>query len=241
MKKVYDFQGLSKNEINAAINDYFKSEWKNIVVSLIFIVASSKLEVFSVMNGAIYVLIWYVLSTALAIGTYVSQRGYVERRKRAKAYSRKHKKEEVDEGSNFKPEKGGYTAIGMQIVTACVVYTILISIALVLQRNMSTYISVYKDCIVGIFVDTWIVTFYCAFVQGVSDYVYECSKEGHIVRQMVKSLKIKYVICFAMFCAATRYYFTSEFDDRLFGNIGSKIIGAAYIIYMLHPMIKSIR
>ena len=62
MKKIYEFKGLSKNQKKELTKNYFKSEWKNLLISYIFIILSSSKPLFSSKNGALFVLIWFSYS-----------------------------------------------------------------------------------------------------------------------------------------------------------------------------------
>lgn len=41
MKRIYQFKGLSKEQKKELKNEYIKSEWKNLLLSYLFIVLSS--------------------------------------------------------------------------------------------------------------------------------------------------------------------------------------------------------
>ena len=104
--------------------DYIKSEWINLLISYFFIILSSSKPFFSSKNGAIFVLIWFTFAILLSVYAYVNQSDYMNSKKKAARYSKKHKNAEVEKGSNFFPEIGGWTFIGMQVLAASLVYLV---------------------------------------------------------------------------------------------------------------------
>ena len=89
MKNILDFKGLSKIQKKELKKLYIKTEWKNILISYIFIILSSSKPFFSSSNGAIFVLIWFTLSVVLSITAYVNQSDYLSSTKKAKKYKKK--------------------------------------------------------------------------------------------------------------------------------------------------------
>ena len=72
MKKIYGFAGLSKSKKNELKKDYIECEWKNLLLSYIFIILSSSKPFFSSKNGALFVLIWFTLSILLSVYVHVN-------------------------------------------------------------------------------------------------------------------------------------------------------------------------
>lgn len=245
MKKIYEFNGLSKIQKKKLKKDYIKSEWKNLLISYFFIILSSSKPFFSSKNGAIFVLIWFTLAILLSVYAYVNQSDYMNRNKKAKGYSKNHKNAEVEKGFNFFPEIGGWTFIGMQVLVAILVYFVATPVSLYLQfKNFEIYKEVYMKLLIGIFADTYIVAFFNIILQILIEYIYDCANDRTTLKKTIFTLKLKYVICYVgatiILCIAFTYYFNKEFGG-LFGDIVRKIVGSIYIIFMLYPLIKCIK
>ena len=84
MKRIYQFKGLSKEQKKELKNEYIKREWRNILLSYLFIVLSSSKTFFSIKNGAVWVLIWFTLTILLSVYVYVSQKDCMKKKKKAK-------------------------------------------------------------------------------------------------------------------------------------------------------------
>lgn len=245
MKKIYEFKGLSKNQKKELKKDYIKSEGLNLLFSYFFIILSSSKPFFSSKNGAIFVLIWFTLVNLLSVYTYVNQNDYMNSKKKAERYSKKHKNAEVEKGFNFFPEIGGWTSIGMQVLVASLVYFIAAPVSLYLQfKNFEIYKEVYMKLLIGVFADTYIVAFFNVILQLFIEFIYDCANDRTTLKKTIFTLKLKYVICYVgvtiILCIAFTYYFNKEFEG-LFGDIARKIVGSIYIIFMLFPLIKCIK
>lgn len=245
MKKICEFKGLSKNQKKGLKKNYIKSEWKNLLISYFFIILSSSKPFFSSRNGAIFVLIWFTLSILLSVYTYVSQSDYMHSKKKAKRYSKKHKNAEVEKGSNFFPEIGGWTFIGMQVPVVILFFFIAIPVSLYLRfKNFEIYKEIYMTLLIGIFADTYIVVFFNVILQTLIEFIYDCANDRTTLKKTIFTLKLKYVIRYVgstiILCIAFTYYFNKEFEG-LFGNMARKIVGSIYIIFMLYPLIKCIK
>lgn len=245
MKKIYEFKGLSKNQKKELKKDYIKSEWQNLLISYFFIILSSSKPFFSSKNGAIFVLIWFTLAILLSVYAYVSQSDYMNSKKKAERYSKKHKHAEVEKGSNFFPEIGGWTFIGMQVLVAILVYFVVTPVSLYLQfKNFEIYKEVHMKLLIGIFADTYIVAFFNIILQILIEFIYDCANDRTTLKKTIFTLKLKYVICYVgatiILCIAFTYYFNKEFEG-LFGDMVRKIVGGIYIIFMLYPLIKCIK
>lgn len=244
MKKIYEFNGLNKKQKILLKKDYIKSEWKNFLISYIFILLSSSKPFLSITNGAIFVFIWYTLSILLAIVAYVSQNDYMYSKKRAVKYSKKHTNTNVEKGSYFSPEIGGWNFIAMQLLIAVLFYCVTIPISFYLQfKNFDTYQANYRNFFIGVFADTYIVVFFTGILQCLVDFVYDCSNHRVNIKTTFKIKTFKDLIsCISsivIVVAALIYYFNHEFEG-LFGNTGKNIMGIIYIIYMLSPFIQCI-
>lgn len=245
MKKIYEFKGLSKNQKKELKKDYIKSEWKNLLFSYFFIVLSSSKPFFSSKNGAIFVLIWFTLAIILSVYAYVNQSDYMNSKKKAVKYSKKHKHAEVEKGSNFFPEIGEWTFIGMQVLSAILVYFVAAPVFLYLQfKNFEIYKEVYMKLLIGIFVDTYIVAFFNIILQILIEFIYDCANDRTTLKKTIFTLKLKYVICYVgatiILCIVFTYFFNKEFEG-LFGDIARRFWGSIYIIFMLYPLIKCIK
>lgn len=245
MKKIYEFKGLSKNQKKELKQDYIKSEWKHLLVSYFFIILSSSKPFFSSKNGAIFVLLWFTLAILLSVYAYVDQSDYLNSKKKAMRYSKKHKHAEVEKGSNFFPEIGGWTFIGMQVLAAILVYFVVAPVSLYLQfKNCEIYKEIYMKLLIGIFADTYIVAFFNIILQILIEFIYDCANDRTTLKKTIFALNLKYVICYVgtaiILCIAFAYYFNKEYEG-LFGDMARKIVGSIYIIFMLYPLIKCIK
>lgn len=242
MKKINEFEGLSKSQKNKLIKDYIKCEYKNIIFSYAFIIFSSSKPFFSSKNGAIFVLIWYTLANLLSVCAYVNQSDYLKSKQRAKRYSKKHKDIQVERGANFFPQIGSWNFIGMQIFVAGLFYIVAIPIAIYLQfKDFEIYKEDYMNLIIGIFADTYIVAFFNIILQLIIDFIYDCAKDRTTLKKTAFSLKPKDVVVYVgapiILIMAFTYYFNREFEG-LFGDMTKKIIGGIYIIFMIFPLIN---
>lgn len=245
MMKIYEFKGLSKKQKKELKKDYIKNEWKNLLISYFFIILSSSKPFFSSENGAIFVLIWFTLAILLSVYTYVNQCDYMNSKKKAVRYTKKHKQSEVEKGSNFFPQIGGWTFIGMQVLAAILVYFVATPVSLYLQfKNFAIYKEVYMKLLIGIFADTYIVAFFNIILQILIEFIYDCANDRTTLKETIFTLKLKYVICYVattiILCIAFTYYFNKEFEG-LFGEMAKKVMGSIYIIFMLYPLIKCIK
>lgn len=244
MKKVYEFRGLSKNEKKELKRGYIKNEWMNLLISYVFIILSSSKPFFSSKNGAIFVLVWFSLAILLSVYAYVNQSDYMRRRKRAERYAKKHKNIEVEKGLNFFPEIGGWTFMGMQVLVAILVFFVATPVTFYLQyKNFKIYKKIYMDLITGIFADTYIIAFFNVILQLLIEFIYDCANDKTTLKNIIFTLKLKNVIGYVgatiILGIAFTYYFYKEFGG-LFGDMGRRIIGSIYIIFMLWPLIKCI-
>lgn len=242
MKKIYGFAGLSKSKKNELKKDYIECEWKNLLLSYIFIILSSSKPFFSSKNGALFVLIWFTLSILLSVYVYVNQSDYLKRRKRAERYSKKHKNIQVENGKTFFPQIGGLNFIAMQFLVAILFYTVAIPISLYLQfKNFEIYKKDYMNLFIGIFADTYIVAFFNIILQFIIDFIYDCANDRITSKKPVFCPKLNDIVAcvgtIIILIPAFAHYFNREFEG-LFGDIGKKIMGIIYIIMMISPLIK---
>lgn len=245
MKKIYEFKELNKNQKKELKKDYIKREWKNLLISYFFIILSSSKPFFSSMNGAIFVLIWFTLAVLLSVYAYVTQSDYMSRKKKAERYSKKHKHAEVEKGSSFFPEIGGWTFIGMQVLAAILVWFAAAPVSLYLQfKNFEIYKEVYMKLLIGILADTYIVAFFNVILQILIEFISDCANDRTTLKKTIFTLKLKHIIGYVgaaiILCIAFTYYFNKEFEG-LFGDMGPQIAGSIYIIFMLYPLIKCIK
>lgn len=241
MKKVYMFKGYSKEEKRELKKEYIKYEWKNILLSYIFIALSSSRPINSIKNGAIYVAVWFSIANLLSITAYINQLDYMKRKKEMRGYARRHKGAIVEKGSTFFPEIGGWDFLGMQMLAAILIYIILVPISFHLQfKDFANYMSSYKDFFVGIFVDTYIIAFCNIILQILIEFILDCTKDGTNIKKIIFKEKIKVVVCSVIFLLAISYYFNNEFAG-LFGNVSRRVVGTVYVFYMLWPLFKCIK
>lgn len=246
MKRIFQFNGISKEKKRELTRKYLQCEFKNIILSYFFIALSSSLPPISSMNGAIYVAVWYSFSVLLSIRAYVNQSDYMMSKKRAKHYSKNHKVA-VEKGSTFIPEIGGWNAILRQMLTATAFYFIGILIALRLQfKNTEVYQNVHMSLWVGVFADTYIVTFCNGIISIFIDFIYDCVHARTTLKKTVLKANLKKIIVFIatiiILILAFSYYFNDEFAGLL-GNciIVKRVVGSIYILFMTWPLFRCIR
>lgn len=245
MKRVFMFKGLSRGQKKELKKNYIRYEWKNILVSYIFIVLSSSRPVISSKNGAIFVAAWYSLVILLSVEGYVNQCDYMSRNKKLKKYFKKHKEEKIEKLRNFYPEIGGWHLIGMQMLGASLVYIVALPISLYLQfKNLTIYKDVYVNLFVGILADTYIIAFYNIILQIFIEFIYDCVDNRTTIKKTVMKATLKNVICFVamiiILVMAFAYYFNNEFAG-LFGDISRRVVGIIYILFILLPLFKCIK
>lgn len=244
MNKIYEFKGLSVRQKKELKKNYFKKEWKNILASYFFIILSSSKPFFSSKNVAIFVLIWYTLAILLSIYIYVNQSDYMNKKKKAKKYSKRHKNKKIEKGCNFFPEIGGLTVLSMQILVFSLSCIVILPVCLYLQiKDLETYKEVYMKFFVGFFVDTYVVTFFNMIVQLLVTFIYNCANDRITLKKILFTLKLKYVLLYVgatiILYKALIYYFNNEFEG-LFGDMTRNILGSIYIIFLLFPLIVCI-
>lgn len=244
MKRVYMFKGLSKGQKTELKKNYIKCEWKNILISYVFIVLSSSKPFLSSKNGAVFVAVWFSIAILLSIKVYVNQCDYMERKKKLKRYSKRHR-EEVEKGGTFFPEIGGWNFIGMQVLAAILIYVIALPISLYLQfKNFAIYKDVYKSLFVGILADTYIVAFYNIILQILIEFIYDWANDRTALKKTMLKAKPRSVLTFVgtiiILFIAFVHYFNNEFAG-LFGDIARRGVGIVYILFMLWPLFKCIK
>lgn len=240
--KSMKFEGLNKRRKNELKKDYFKYECKNLLLSYIFIIFSSSTPFFSCENNAIWVLIWFTISVFFTIHIYVNQNDYMVKKKKARKYFRRHKNQQEGTGASYFPHIGGWNFIGMQLLVALLFCVALALISFYLQsKNLESYKIEYMNRFVGIFMDTYIVTFFNIILQFIIAFIYDYAKDRVTLKNIASSLKSKDIAIYAgsiiILIIALTYYFNREFEG-LFGDIGRKIMGSIYIIFMIYPLIK---
>lgn len=245
MKKIYEFNGLNRRQKNRLKKDYFAREWKNLLLSYLFIVMSSSKTVFSSKNGAIFVFIWFTLVILMSVYAYVSQNDYMYSKKKARRYSKKHKNIQVEKGTYFSPEIGGWNFIGMQVLVAIIVYIVALPISFYLQfKNLEVYKADNMDFFIGILADTYIVALFNVILQIFIEFLYDCTKDKETLKKTIYVLKLKNVIAYVgaiiILSMAFNHYFNKEFEG-LFGEVARRIMGGIYIVFMLFPLIKCIK
>lgn len=238
MKSIIDFDGLSKIQKKELKKQYIKIEWKNILISYIFIILSSSKPFFSSSNGAIFVLIWFTLSILLSIYAYVNQSDCMISNKKAEKYKKRHKNIEVEGIFNVSPEIGGWQFILIQSTVACLFYLIAVPIAVYLQfRNLEIYNKNYRDLFLCIFADTFVLAFFSGIVKLVIEFVYNFINDKTILKKIPLKVKVKnMVLCLGVAIImffSFYYYFNKEFAG-LFGKITRKCIGTVYIIFIIY-------
>lgn len=242
MKSIIEFDGLSKVQKKELKMQYIKKEWKSILISYIFIILSSSKPFFSSNNGAIFVLIWFTLSILLSINTYVNQSDCMMSNKKAKKYKKRHKYEKVEGIFNVSPEIGGWQFIIAQFIVANLFYLITVTIAVYLQyMNLEIYKKKYMELFVGIFADTFVLTFFNGIVKLVMESIHDFINDKTMFKKKILKIKAKNVVLFLsvsiIMFFSLHHYVNKEFAS-LFGEISRKCIGIVYIIFIICPNIK---
>lgn len=228
---------------------YSRKEWKTIILSYLFIILSMlttrNTSFLSPMNSAIWVLIWYTISTIFSIFTFVDQNNSNYKIKKAMHFNKKHKNASVKITPIIEPEIGGWTSGIIQLFFALILYSIFIIIAFKLQTNVFTaYMIYYKDFFLSTFVDTYIVAFLNLLILLIFNTICDCI-DAHKANQLkfyakknfhltIKNI-LAVIACITITFAAFYYFFHSEF-----GGPFKRIIGGLYILFMMWPGIKEI-
>ena len=97
------------------------------------------------------------------------------------------------------------------------------------------------NLIIGIFADTYIVAFFNMILYLIIDFIYDCANDRITLKRAEFNLKLKDVVggvgTVVILIMAFTHYFNREFEG-LFGDMGAKIMGGIYIIFMIFPLIK---
>ncbi|MCR4618751.1 MAG: hypothetical protein K5669_11290 [Lachnospiraceae bacterium] len=240
------FDGLNTVEKSKLRREYFKVEWKDILISIIFIILSSNENVFSLKNEALYVLIWFIIATLFSLCAYVNQSDCMKSRKRMRNYCRKHNIGNGGKGPSFVPEIGGWTKIAMQLLVAIIVYIIAVPIALGIQMNdFKVYMAEYRSLFIGLMCDTYIVTIYAGIQKATIESIYDINKgrndKNIILKKRKNVLKNTLTILGAIIILALAFYhyFNSEFEG-FFDVVARRIVGGIYILYLIYPLLLCI-
>lgn len=243
----YGITHFCKKDINLrkrCYKEFFKEQKKDFLVSYLFIFMSSSVPVISIMNGAFWVFLWYTFSIVIALYAYISQSECNKGVKRAKHYMKKHGYTvKTNIPKRFSNEIGGFSFVFMQFGVAMLFGVILCCFATVYQfYDYSEYMKEYKQLCLGIFVDTYVVTFCNVYRMIISDLLLvpgwkqKIDKLLHVFcnGSVLKTI-VSHVCAILIVLVALRYFFTNEFSG-LFGPTLRKVIGTIYIVYMFKDL-----
>lgn len=207
-------------------------------MSVLFIVCSTSTPIFSIRNGAVWVLVWYLISFGLMLYSCVSQEEYNKAIKRENHYNKRHNKNKKRK-KKWIIEIGGWNFTGIKILTASILGIIMMIISYMHQlQNYSKYMENEKNFFNGIWIDTYIITFCVGYYNLIVDVLrnnkgFKCRIEG-VFSLLGKNIgkRILNIITFVIWIAALCYSF-NEFS--IFGNPEKYIIGFLYIIVLCIP------
>lgn len=230
------YGNLSKEEKIRMYKTYFRRNKMDLIISVFFIICSTSTPIISIKNGAVWVLTWYLISFSLMLCSCVNQEEYNMAVKRENHYNRKHNK---NRKQKFKIKINSWTFIWIKMFTALILGFILMMISYSHQlQNYDLYIKNEKNFFIGIWFDTYIVTFSVGFYNLIIDEIknnqnFKCRLNA-IFNLTGKSIvkRILNISIFVIFVAAL-YYSFNEFS--IFGNPANYIIGFLYIIALCIP------
>ena len=238
--KIKDFYKKDRKFRIKCFNDFWESQWDDVLLSYLFIALSSSQPIFSLTNGAIWVFLWYTLSVVLSLYIFISQSEYNDALKRGNRFSKKHPNYIVEKRQKFSGENGGWNSLAAQLLCAIVVYIPVGISSLISQiKCFDNYMDTCKDFYVGIFVDTYILTFCNIYYKGIIlDIISAAGWKNkidiflHTFQGSKKRNLIMHIVSLLIMARALMYYFTKEFSG-LFNPVLRTIMGFIYILYLL--------
>lgn len=257
--KLKGYEGLTKEDKKILFREYLNSQSWSIIFYVLFIILSSAYPVISWNNGALYVLSWYLISLCVGDLVYISQKNI---RKKAEHYESelsdpkdKNEKETLETIINeFPAERGGWTLLEMQIFVGLFIACILLFICTPMQLIDNVQYSMhFSSFFLGILIDTLLVTImtaavYCEIDDVKTIFLYDkrhkSSATGGIKSKRF-SIKctIPLIVMFACFIGWVVCSAIFEFNGvvyQLLGEKGQMLLGVAYIIFMVTPIIREL-
>jgi len=220
---------------------------KDIVISIFFIISSSSEPIFSIKNGAVWVLLWYIISFLLLILICYFNVMYNEKSKQKKKWHRRHgydetitekQKNEIKWFKKANIELGGWTFVAAKLVTALLFMSIISAISVMRQSfNYENYMENEKNFFTGLFFDTLAITVVGAYysisvdeaskTRGMKNKVYAIWNlfKGRLIT------KIFFLLTFLAILVLTVIYSFNEFT--LFSPI---LLGISYVVFSFIPI-----
>ena len=221
--------------------------YKEIVISIFFIISSSSQPIFSVKNGAVWVLLWYIISLFLLLsGCYFNYR-YNEEGMRKKKWHRRHgfdetmtekQKNEIKWFKKANIELGGWTFLLIKVSMAILLEAIMLGISLMHQfSNYENYMENEKMFFVGVFIDTLVTTvasgYYSIIIDVASGVIGFKNKVRAILNVFEKNL-IKNIFYHLISLALLVFVVVYSFNE--FSWYTPFVLGVLYIIFLAMPV-----
>ena len=235
------YKRIGRKEKNNMYKAYLKGSIRDFAVSVFFIICSTSTPIFSSKNGAIWILVWYLISYVVMLYSCVNQEEYNRAIKRENNYNRRHnkRKEQIKRKKKWAIEPGGWNFIIIKIATASIFGIIMIIISYIHQlQNYNQYIENEKNFFLGIWFDTYVITVCVGYYNLIVDVIknnkgVRCKIVGvlNLLGESVKN-RILNIVLFIIWIVALSYSF-NEFS--IFDSPVNYIIGFLYIIVLAIP------
>lgn len=224
-----------------------KVMYKEIVISIFFIISSSSQPIFSVKNGAVWVLLWYIISLFLLLsGCYYNYR-YNEEGMRKKRWYRRHgfddmmtekQKNEIRWFKKVNIELGGWTFLLIKVSIAFLLEAIMLGVSLMHQfSDYENYMENDQMFFIGVFIDTLVITvasgYYSIIIDVASDVIGFKNKVRAILNAFEGNV-IKKIFCHLISLALLVYAVVYSFNE--FSWYAPFVLGVLYIIFLAMPV-----
>lgn len=237
--RIFEFCKKDQNTRKKHFKTFFRIQGVDFLISYIFIFLSSSKPIFSLMNGAVWVFLWYTLSIIVSWYIHINQFEYNIAIKKSIHFSKKHPNCIVERRKRFSAEMGGWNFIFAQYLCSVLVAFIFAIFAIINSGySLSNYMYKYKDFCIGIFVDTYILVFFCIYYNGVMRELKSVSGWRNKVSYFFHTFDgtkgknfLVHVLSLIVITCALLYYFFNEFSG-LFNPNARRIMGFIYILYM---------
>lgn len=224
-----------------------KVMYKDIVISIFFIISSSTTPIFSIKNGAVWVLLWYIISFFLLVsGCYYNYR-YNEEGIRKKKWYRRHgfdetmtekQKNEIKWFKKANIELGGWTFLLIKVSMALLLEAPMIGVSLVHQlSNHENYMENERMFFVGVLIDTLAITvaggYYSIIIDAASGIVGIKNKIRAILNVFEGNL-IKKLFYHLISLVFLRYAVIYSFNE--FSWYAPFVLGVLYMVFLAVPV-----
>lgn len=220
---------------------------KDIVISIFFIISSSGEPIFSIKNGAVWVLLWYIISLFLLISSCYFNARYNEKGMQKKKWHRRHgfaetmtekQKNEIKWFRKANIELGGWMFLMIKVVTALLLEAIMVGISLMHQfSNYENYMENEKMFFVGISIDTLAITVLGGYYSIIIDAASNTSGMKNKVRAILNVFEgrlIKKIFYHLISLAILGYAVIYSFNE--FSLYAPIMLGVLYIMFLAVPV-----